>query len=302
MKYHHTTDKGDSMKPYRSLITGVLGALLCAAPVLAQNIQTSTNSTTVGSQSFGFAITPQQLQTVMQSASPLNCGSGRSASGSMTCTTNNFSKAEGMPGSFTGNPFKIVWDQADFGCGAPCGTNGGADPQTAPAFSGPNTLAGVIRSDVNLGLGTLPTDAFHIEGHLRFTLDPSSKEASIDQAITQRITSPEGFIMDFATKDVAASFKAGTDSAIFSFSGPVNMTTGMTLSQKGELGPNAPGAFVLDVTTPFVYGVPFNASSAGASGSTFPFPEEFFTPGLNTQPDNPRTTDINESDLFPIIF
>jgi hypothetical protein len=279
---------------------GTLVVLLGALPAWAQNITTNTTSTTLGSTQFGFAITPAQLQTVMQSANPLACGA-RTA-GVMDCTLDNFSKAVGMPGSFTGNPNKIVWADADFGCGAPCVTEGGADPQTAPDFAGPNTLSGTINSNIDLGLGTATGDPFHAAGHITFILNPAVQNASIDQQVIQEINTAGGLTVAFTETDLAPSFTAGTDSTVFSFSGPVNMTTAMTLTQTGEQGLPSSTPFTLNVTTPFVYGEPFNAGIAGFTGSTFPFPEEFFAPGLNTQPDNPATTNIDESSLFPVVF
>lgn len=162
---------------------GTLIVLLGTLPAWAQNIQTNTTSTTLGSTQFGFAITPEQLQTVMQSANPLSCGA-RTA-GVMDCTLDNFAKATGMPGSFTGNPNKIVWSEADFGCGTPCATEGGADPQTAPDFAGPNTLSGTINSNIDLGLGTATGDPFHAAGHITFILNPANQSASIDQLVIQ---------------------------------------------------------------------------------------------------------------------
>jgi hypothetical protein len=279
---------------------GTLIVLLGTLPAWAQNIQTNTTSTTLGSTQFGFAITPEQLQTVMQSANPLSCGA-RTA-GVMDCTLDNFAKATGMPGSFTGNPNKIVWSEADFGCGTPCATEGGADPQTAPDFAGPNTLSGTINSNIDLGLGTATGDPFHAAGHITFILNPADQSASIDQLVIQEINTAGGLTVAFTETDLAPSFTAGMDASVFSFSGPVNMTTGMQLTQTGEQGLSSSTPFTLNVTTPFVYGEPFNAGVAGFTGSAFPIPEEFSTPGLNTQPDNPATTDIDESSLFPVVF
>ncbi len=279
---------------------GTLVVLLGALPVWAQNIQTNTTSTTLGSTQFGFAITPAQLQTVMQSANALTCGA-RTA-GVMDCTLDNYVKATGMPGSFTGNPNKIVWSEADFGCGAPCATEGGADPQTAPDFEGPNTLSGIIESTIDLGLGTASGDPFHAAGHITFTLNPANQKASIDQQVLQEINTAGGLIVAFMETDLAPSFIAGVDSTVFSFAGPVDMTTGMQLTQTGEQGLPSSTPFTLNVTTPFVYGEPFNAGVAGFKGSAFPIPEEFSTPGLNTQPDNPVTTNLDESSLFPVVF
>ncbi|MFY9268848.1 MAG: hypothetical protein WAO55_03765 [Candidatus Manganitrophaceae bacterium] len=287
------------MKTIKYAMLGMLFLLPTAA--LAQNIQTNTTSTTVGSRTFGFDITPSQLQTIIQSANPLTCG-GRGADGVMNCSLDNFVKAPGMPGSFTGNPFKIVWPEADFGCGAPCATNGGADPQTAPDFAGPNTLNGRIETNIDLGLGTASGDPFHLAGHLRFTLDPSNMNASIDQQILQEINTPGGLSLAFGETDTAASFTAGADPSIFSFAGPVGFITRTTLSQTGELGLPSSLPFALDVTLPFNYGGPFNAGTAGLSGDTFPIPEAFTTPGLQTRPDDPRTPDVDESSLFPVIF
>ncbi|MBI3804410.1 MAG: hypothetical protein HY282_11685 [Nitrospirae bacterium] len=289
------------MRSIHLLALGAMGVFLLSGAAFAQNIQTNTTSTTVGSTTFGFAITPAQLGTVMQADTAPTCGA-RGADGVMTCTLTNYVKGVGMPGSFTGNPFKIVWTSADFGCGLPCGTDGGADPQTAPDFDGPNTLTGTINSTIDLGIGTATGAPFHLAGHITFTLDPATMKASIDQQVIQEINAATGLTTAFEETDKAASFVAGAGSSIFSFSGPVNMTTSMHLTQTGEQGLPSPTPFTLDVTTPFAYNGPFNASTAGFSGSTFPTPETFFTPGLNTQPDDTHTPNIDESSLFPVIF
>jgi hypothetical protein len=277
---------------------GTLVVLLGALPAWAQNIQTNTTSTTLGSTQFGFAITSAQLGTVMQSTTAPTCDAAR------VCTLNNYAKAVGMPGSFTGNPNKIVWADADFGCGAVCGTEGGADPQTAPDFPGPNTLTGTINSSIDLGLGTASGDPFHAAGHITFILNPpgTTGNTSIDQQVIQEINTAGGLTVSFTETDLAPSFTAGTDASVFSFSGPVNMITTTTLTQTGEQGPSSPNPFTLDITLPFPYGEPFNATTAGFTGSLFPFPEAFITPGLNTQPDNPATPNIDESSLFPVVF
>lgn len=279
---------------------GTLVVLMGALPAWAQNIQTNTTSTTLGSTQLGFAITPGQLQTVMQSTTAPTCGA-RTA-GVMDCTLDNFAKAVGMPGSFTGNPNKIIWAEADFGCGLTCGTEGGADPQTAPPFPGPNTLTGTINSNIDLGLGTVTGAPFHAAGHISFTLDPTTQTASIDQLVIQEINAAGGLTVTFTETDLAPTFTAGTDPSVFSFSGPVNMTTTMVLTQTGEQGPSTSTPFALNITLPFPYAEPFNLGTTGLTGSSFPLPNTFVTPGLNTQPDSPATPNIDESSLFPVLF
>lgn len=276
------------MRP-RFLSGGVLIFCLLTKVAFGQNIQTNTASTTVGSRTFGFDITPSQLQTVMQSASLPDCGTGRGADGVMTCTLGNYVKAPGMPGSFTGNPFKRVWSEADFGCGNPCGTFGGADPQTAPeGFEGPNTLSGTITSTVDLGLGSAPGDPFHAAGHVTFVMDPSTMSASIDQQILQEIDTGSGLTIAFTETDSALSFTPIADSDVDRFTGPVDMITGMILTQGG--GPASGTPFHLGLTIPFEYGGGENFRSGnGFTGSDFPPHQAFVTPGLNT----------GAGDLFP---
>lgn len=286
------------MRIKQLMTLGTLGVFLLAGAAFGQNIQTNTTSTTLGSQTFGFAITPAQLGTVMQSANPLDCGTGRGAGGAMDCTLGNYVKAVGMPGSFTGNPNKIVWERADFGCGDLCNTFGGPDPQTAPVgFTGANTLTGVINSNIDLGLGTTSGDPFHSAGHITFTLDPATMIASIDQQIVQEINTSGGLTMSFTETDVAPTFTAITNPAVIgssSFGGPVNMTAGMLLTQTGDSGPPSPAtAFTLNVTVPFPYAQSWNTGS-GFTGSNFPTERAFQTPGLNISTGTP--------DAFPEFF
>jgi hypothetical protein len=289
------------MRIKQLMTLGTLGVFLLAGAAFAQNIQTNTTSTTLGSTQFGFAITPAQLQTVMQSANALTCGA-RTA-GVMDCTLDNFVKAVGMPGSFTGNPNKVVWTRADFGCGLLCGTEGGPDPQTAPDFAGPNTLSGIINSTIDLGLGTAATDPFHSAGHITFTLNPATMEASIDQQIVQAINNAAGLTMSFTETDVAPTFTASPVSGspvdvATTFAGPVNMTAGMTLTQTGDSGFPSATPFTLNVTVPFPYGQAWNVFPATPNdafiGSNFPPERAFQTPGLNISTTNP--------DEFPVFF
>ncbi|NKE73738.1 hypothetical protein [Candidatus Manganitrophus noduliformans] len=211
------------------LLTGV---------AFGQNIQINTASTTVGSRTFGFDISPSQLQTVMQSAGLPDCDASHGVDGVMTCTLGNYVKAPGMPGSFTGNPFKTVWSEADFGCGIPCSTFGGADPQTAPqGFEGPNTPAGTVTSTVDLGLGFVPGDPFHAAGHVTFAMDPSTMSVLIDQQILQEINTGSGLTIAFTETDSALSFTSIADSDVDRFTGPVDMITGMILTKEARLVP-----------------------------------------------------------------
>jgi hypothetical protein len=289
------------MRIKQLMTLGTLGGFLLAGTAFGQaNITTNTTSTTLGSTQFGFAITSAQLGTVMQSVTAPTCGA-RTA-GVMDCTLTNYVKAVGMPGSFTGNPNKLVWARADFGCGQLCGTEGGPAPQTAPAgFTGPNTLTGLINATIDLGLGTTATDPFHAAGHITFTLDPTATggTASIDQQIVQNINNAAGLTMSFTETDVAPSFTASANSEVLAgFGGPVNMTAGMQLTQTGDSGIPSVTPFTLNVTVPFPYGQPWNAFPApGASpftGSNFPTERAFDTPGLNISTTNP--------DEFPVFF
>ncbi|MDC4223968.1 MAG: hypothetical protein MPW15_07000 [Candidatus Manganitrophus sp.] len=289
----------------RQLMTlGTLGIFLLAGTAFGQataDITTNTLSTTVGSTQFGFTITPQQLQTVMQSANALTCGPRTGLV--MDCTLDNYVKAVGMPGSFTGNPNKIVWDEADFGCGSVCLTNGGPDPQTAPNFDGPNTLVGNITSNVDLGLGTATGDPFHSAGHIRFTLnpDPTSMVATIDQQIVQEINNANGLTMHFTQTDATgpngfiASAASGPPLEVaLTFPGPVNLTSSMQLTQTGDSGIPTATPFELNVTVAFPYGRPWNQQVSGFTGSDVPPERAFQTPGLNTSATN--------GDQFPVFL
>lgn len=288
------------MRIKQLMTLGTLGVFLLAGVAFGQNIQTNTTSTTLGSTQFGFAITPAQLGTVMQSVTAPTCGAR--VAGVMDCTLDNYVKAVGMPGSFTGNPNKIVWADADFGCGLLCGTNGGSDPQTAPDFGGVagevNTLTGNINSTIDLGLGTTATDPFHAAGRIIFTLDPATMTASIDQQVVQNINNAAGLTITFTETDVAPTFTASADPDQFAFDGPVNMTAGMQLTQTGDSGIPTATPFTLNVTVPFPYAQSWNAFPApGTSpftGSNFPTERAFQTPGLNISPTNP--------DEFPVFF
>ncbi|MBI3804440.1 MAG: hypothetical protein HY282_11835 [Nitrospirae bacterium] len=294
------------MRINRLLTLGAMGVFLLSGAAFAQNIQTNTTSTTVGSTTFGFAITAPQLATVMQSEIAPTCGA-RGADGVMTCTLTNYIKAVGMPGSFTGNPFKIVWTRADFGCGFLCGTEGGPDPQTAPAFAG-TTLTGNITSTIDLGLGTTATDPFHSAGHITFSMNPATMNAHIDQQVIQAINNATGLTMSFTETDATptAGFTASNDPAILAFAGPVNLTAHMLLTQTGEQGAPSATPFTSDVTVAFPYGASWNSfPAAGESpltGSNFPPQGAFTTPGLRTQVDNPATLTIDEGSLFPVFF
>ncbi|MDC4204629.1 MAG: hypothetical protein MPW14_07795 [Candidatus Manganitrophus sp.] len=291
------------MRIKQLMTLGTLGVFLLAGVAFGQNIQTNTTSTTLGSTQFGFAITPAQLGTVMQSTTAPTCGA-RTA-GVMDCTLDNYVKAVGNPGSFTGNPFNVVWATADFGCGAAlCGTQvaGGADPQTAPNFGGlpgeANTLTGTITSTVDLGLGTATGDAFHSEGHITFTLDPSTNAATIDQRVVQEINNAAGLTMHFSEIDrtaPGATFTASTNpDHLQGFAGPVNLTAAMTLTQTGDSGIPTATPFTLNVTVPFPYAVAWNNIQFGLTGSAAPPEDAFATPGLNVSPGNP--------DRFPNFF
>ncbi|MCG3115197.1 MAG: hypothetical protein LLH30_05895 [Candidatus Manganitrophus sp. SA1] len=288
------------MRIKQLMTLGTLGVFLLAGVAFGQNIQTNTTSTTLGSTQFGFAITAAQLGTVMQSVTAPTCGA-RTA-GVMDCTLDNYVKAVGMPGSFTGNPNKIVWPRADFGCGSLCfslpGGGGGSDPQTAPDFGGivgeTNTLTGIINSNIDLGLGTAATDPFHAAGHITFTLDPATMTASIDQQVVQVINNAAGLTISFTETDVAPTFTASANPDQFAFDGPVNMTAAMQLTQTGDSGIPTATPFTLNVTVPFPYAQSWNSIPAGLTGSAFPPERAFQTPGLNISTTNP--------DEFPVFF
>lgn len=309
----------------------LVGVLFGLRPASAQNIQTNSSSTTLGSPTFGFEISPGQLQTVMQmDTAPSTLACGARTNGLMTCnSTGNGSniayvKAAGNPGSFTHNPFKQVDPSADIGWFT-------AFPQTAPNTldgSGnplPNTLTGLLISQVDLGISTSTGDPFHSAGHIKFTLNPTSATigafgpgtASIDQLILQEINAPGTLLINFSESDSTATPFAssptpnvvntapcvpGTCGNVVgnAFAGLVNLSATLEIDQDGPLFPTTSG-FHVESTVNFPHGVwfspfpnqgcggPFPCTGQGLTGNRSPAGGEFLTPGLNTGTVNPNS-------------
>lgn len=105
----------------------------------------------------------------------------------------------------------------------------------------------------------------------------------IDQQILQEINTGSGLTIAFTETDSALSFTSIADSDVDRFTGPVDMITGMILTQGGEIGPASGTPFHLGLMIQFEYGGGENFRSGnGFTGSDFPRDQAFVTPGLNT--------------------
>ncbi|MBN4053219.1 hypothetical protein JYT92_00565 [bacterium AH-315-L15] len=179
------------MKIYRLFAVGILSVFLLVGPAFAQNIQTDTTMTTVGSTQFGFAMTPAQLATVMQATVAPDCGTGRDTAGLMTCDggvlqglNDAFVRISAMPGSHTGNPFGTISTLPNFACG-PAARSGDCSqfdstpgPGGTQGPGGANQFVGDVNIDIDLGgVGTpgMP------QGFMRFTLNATANATTIDQ-------------------------------------------------------------------------------------------------------------------------
>ncbi len=298
------------MKIHRIMSTGVLGLALMGGTAFAQNIQTDTTSTTVGSTQFGFIVNSTNLETMMQvAAGTMTCDGG---SPSNVCTpvvgngfNNSFVRLDQMPGSFTDSAFGDVSSEPNFACGATglggndCGTlyvtsigTGTGGPQTAPDFSLGNQLTGAISMNVDLGgAGT----AGMPEGFMRFTMDPASNDTTIDQLIDHTVSLGGGSDMVFRQRDatigynnlftddqmvLATAILPANDVTLVPFTSIEDATTSPTetfmvsrllLSQGNADGF---GALDLDVTVNFPAGT--------LAAAEWPVPGQYSTPGLNT--------------------
>lgn len=293
------------MRITRIFTLGIVGLGLVASTAFAQNIQTNTTSTTVGSTQFGFVITPGQLATVMQAATPPTCTgpvdnsvcTSLGPDGTLG-TSDDFQRINALPGTHTSSPIAgQVSSLSNFACG-PTGSsndcqgdfdNGGEIEQTAPSFSG-RQLVGNLNMDVNLGgegFAGMPT------GFMKFTLDPSTGAATIDQLIQHTVGD-----MTFQSRDATI----GYGNLIPNIAGPLSLVaftaldagdglppspgTGMVSRLLLNQGPNHGGGFGalnLDVT------FNFPASSGdppGLPSNDFPREGDFVTPGLNTGIDS----------------
>ncbi|VAX33619.1 hypothetical protein MNBD_NITROSPIRAE01-2036 [hydrothermal vent metagenome] len=295
------------MKLHRILLTGFLGVFLMAGSAFAQNIDTNTSVTTVGSTQFGFEITAGQLETVMQatagSLGGTNCsrvGGLLECVGTADGTSTAYVRVDGMPGSFTDSPIPgVVWapGEQNFACGRVVGgagnTPGGGscrsnfslaatftNTQTAPEFGNgtDRDLVGIISVAVDMGSANEPGMP---NGFMNFTMDPTNGEATIDQFIDHTVSLGDNDMV-FTQRDTSGTFTAGTDSGInpVAVNGDLAMVSRMTLAQGGAgVGAgNTFGGLTLDVTTNF----PGNGTDPGQG--------EFVTPGLNTGQDPDPTS------------
>jgi len=299
------------MKKLHQLLTiAILGSVLIPGMVFAQNINTDTTSTTVGSTQFGTVLTPVELQRVMQSSVALTCTGPVDARvctpGAAQGTSTAFVRVNQLPGSFTGSPTGTVSTNPNFACGPTGGgspgciiLNGAFDfqqpSQTAPGGfggSGPNQLVGNINTNINIGDGG--ATAGMPDGFVAFTMTPfvaGGSPATIDQFIDHTIDLGGGSLMVFEQRD--ATIGAGNlipDTALAG--GPLALQTfATTFPNLAQQVPNADigmvsrtritqgaadgfGALNLDGT--------FDFPASIFAGLDFPGQGTFVTPGLNT--------------------
>jgi len=300
------------MKKLHQLLTiTILGSFLIPQIIFAQNINTDTTSTTVGSTQFGTVLNPVDLQTVMQSTIALTCAGPVDARvctpSAAQGTSTAFVRVDQQPGSFTDSPTGTVSAVPNFACtpvveATFCTGNMttiagaiGRREQTAPDFTG-RQLVGTINSNIVVGDGG--ATAGMPDGFMAFTLDPSTGDATIDQFITHTINLGGGSLMvfnqreatiglgntipdpiggpltlvPFTALDRLADLCCGGGTQVVPLIPAVGMVSRMTLDQGAADGF---GALQRDVTTNFV-------GTIGLPGAEAPFVRSFVTPGLNT--------------------
>ncbi len=291
------------MKLYLMLTLGFCCILFFADPVLAQNINTNTTSTTVGSTQFGTLLSPADLGVIMQSTVAPTCTGPNDARDcglfgldGIAGTNDDFFRKDAMPGAYTSSALGIVSVNPNFACGPTVSstscvnlmqnTSGMGGPQTGVNFTG-RDLVGQINTDIRLGDGTT---AGMPDGFLRFTLDPATGDASIDQLIDHQIDLGGGNVMDFVQRD--ATIGVGNlipdpirgPLTLLPFTAPAQLSGGLGdvgLVSRLQLKQGAAdgfGGLNLDVSANF---------PAGAPGKlAFPSEGMFVTPGLNTGIDS----------------
>jgi len=146
-------------------VLALLGVMVASSPVLAGTI--NTNTTTLGSNSFGFKATAVDLKTFTRqtTAGDTFCtvvagvcvatlqpvtGGGLTCVGttSLVCTGGNYVPlANSLPGALTSRPDKVVTTNTDFGCGT--GVPTGATCVEGPPETGINTMSRVIADGQN---------------------------------------------------------------------------------------------------------------------------------------------------------
>jgi hypothetical protein len=253
---------------------------LAAGTAWGQNISTSTTSSTVGSTTFGFVPTVGNITTFMQ-ATPgsVTCDSTGAVK---TCTTTNYQKVVGLPGSFTNSPNKVVSTTPDFACGPGIASAGvcpglNIDPQTAGPDTTTRQITGTLTSTITLGDGLAGMPS----GSISFTLDPSNGNATIDQLISQTVDMA-GQPMTFLQRDRTVGYGNPITGPLVPFvavqtaaglpAGGTGLVSQTFLDQKGEGGFGA-------LTTDVIVNFPVSGSNPGV---LFPIPASFLTPGLNT--------------------
>ncbi|GEM_PF-5986019 len=288
------------MKIHRLFTLGILGAVLLAGTAFAQNINTDTTSTTVGSTQFGVVLNELDLQTIMQSSVALTCAGpvdARTCTPAGNGTSTAFVRVDALPGSFTDSPTGAVSSLPNFACGPTasslnCALNlsvVGAPPgdqaQTAPNFTG-RQLVGNIDTSITVGDGG--TTVGMPDGFLNFTLNPATGEATIDQFIDHSIDLGGGSMMVFQQRDAttggapigtiddpALTLVAFTalDIPSLGLTTPIPATGMVSRTILNQGNADGFGGLNLDVS------VNFPGQGAGAD---FPLQGTFVTPGLNT--------------------
>ncbi len=292
------------MRKYLLNTGGILGVFLLSSSVFAQNISTETTSATIGSTQFGIVLTPENLGTFMQSTVSPSCAGPIDAricislgADGLSGTSDDFVCLDSLPGSHTSSPFGTVSTEPNFACGptsrsSECvtlmqNTNGTGGPQTAPDFTG-RRLVGLIESDIVLGDGAT---AGMPDGFMRFTFDPATSDATIDQLIDHRIDFGGGIGMDFQQRSATIGAgnlipdPIGDPLSLVAFPAP-DMVTAADMGDTGMISrmdlaqgtADGFGALTLDVTTHFPAGIPGKLA--------FPGEGMFVTPGLNTGVDS----------------
>ena len=233
------------MKIYRLSILGFLSFFLFANISFAQNIQTNTSSTTMGSTQFGFEPDPQFIEMVMEldttAAGNLVC-SARVA-GVMDCssaspnTNTGFIRTDGLPGSFTHSPIPgVIHGMVGTGPGRVplpfltgpranfCGT--GTFPANSdgcpgmiflggsfnPLITAPNSSArdfiGVLTNSVSFGTGATTAP----NGFASFSIDSNlaTENTTVDQFIESTVSLGGTQNMVFRQRDITLMDPAGT--------------------------------------------------------------------------------------------
>jgi len=312
------------MKIHHLLAVGILGGGLLVGTAFAQNINTDTTSTTVGSTQFGTVLAPLDLQQVMQSTVALTCTGPVDARvctpGAAQGTSTAFVRADQLPGSFTHSPTGTLSATPNFACGSLAVNSNdcqltmtninealGDLQQTAPAFGVLGTarqLVGNINSNITIGDGG--ATAGMPDGFIAFTMDPATSDTTIDQFITHSIDLG-GSLMVFNQRDATIGLgntipdPIGGTLTLLPFTSrntqtlgavvggtqiPTNLVSRMTLAQ----GPaDGFGGLNLDVSVNWQ-----GELTTIEEITNLPFSGTFVTPGLNTG--------INPQPIFGVQF